>query len=161
MSALQVWNDQMVFEHLVHSKLPRQDKSLLRHWFDKATDGRVTAKAEEHGIVSSHVFSAVEALRGGGEGGALGFGFGVLSSMKLLDIGGIPVDGVTAGLALLASIGLSHTEIGTDFRNIGIAAVAVYGFRKGEALFSEKKLQVSGEEAATGEDPIVAAGNKL
>ena len=115
-------------------------------------------------------------LRQGGEsalvGGLLGAAHVQLPNGLDHKVGAhtVPVDGVVAGLGLVAGIALSDQEFGPDMRNMGAAAMAIFTFRKGAELYAKKvgkvvpALSAHGEDdygTEIGEDPIVALARRL
>jgi hypothetical protein len=182
-----VYNDQMVFNHILRSNIPREEKSTIRKWFDSLTGGKATEVIERYGLdkPAETKITVGEVLVAGSE--AMGVG-GALGAMHALLKDGldqkipftnkrVAVDGALGGVgylgALFSPIGKEH------LKNVGTSATAVYGFRKFHDMLAAKRSisKIEGEESAPttseklddeepapsdiGEDPIVTLSKSL
>jgi hypothetical protein len=177
-----VFNDDMVFNHIMRSNLPRQEKSTLRKWFDTVSGGKTSHFISKYGLdkqiankvtVSDVIVAGTEAL---GVGSALG----ALHALHGLDVqvpmtaSRVPVDGALSGLSYLGAIAIP--ALGEHLKNIGTSAAAVYGFRKfndmlsakrntssiaGEPVFSEVASDEEASKSDIGEDPIITLAKNL
>ena len=89
-----------------------------------------------------------------------------------LDVRGAPVDGFAGGLLALMSAFMGHSELGTDFRNVGQDLTLICAFRRMQDFFAQQRLR-SGRElyphlmvgaVQTGRpdsDPVAAAAANL
>jgi len=129
----------LTVRELEGSNMPAATKSSLRRWWDENKDSKlVQAKL--------HVAAAGQGVRAGGEALFVGGLLGAAHAMSPtgLDIKKVPVDAVGGALAIVASIGMAHTEIGSDLRNAGTTALGVFAFRKTHDMTREIQLKKSG-----------------
>jgi hypothetical protein len=129
----------MTIGELDKSTLPSATKSAMRRWWDQNKDSKLTQ-------AKLHVAAAGQGVRAGGEalfvGGALGAAHAL--SPTGLDVKKVPVDAVAGALAIVASIGMAHTEVGSDLRNAGTTALGVFAFRKTHDMVREVQIKKSG-----------------
>lgn len=182
-----VYNDQMVFNHILRSNIPREEKSTIRRWFDSLTGGKATEVIERYGLdkPADTTVTVGEVIVAGSE--AMGVG-GVLGAMHAMLKDGldqkipftntrVAVDGALGGVGLVGAV-LSPVAK-EHLKNIGTSATAVYGFRKFHDMLAAKRSisKIEGEENGTvtseklddeepapgdiGEDPIVTLSNSL
>lgn len=181
-----VYNDQMVFNHILRSNIPKEEKSTIRRWFDSLTGGKATEVIERYGLdkPAETTVTAGEVVIAGSE--ALGVG-GALGAMHALMKDGldqkipftntrVPVDGALGGMGYLGAV---FSPVAKEhLKNIGTSATAVYGFRKFHDMLAAKRSisKIEGEETPTtsdkledeepapgdiGEDPIVTLSKSL
>jgi len=99
--------------------------------------GNVVERARDHG------FALVNAVRFSGEGVAVG---AILSAVHVkaktgLDAQGkYPIDAIAAVGANALAVLFPGKPGAADMKNVGACAAAVYGFRKGYDMLSEKQL---------------------
>lgn len=143
----------------------------IKRWLESAKGSSPMARAKLHAA------AAGQGLRQGGEslivGGLLG-----AASVELatgLDVKKVPIDAAIGALGIVGGAALAHEEFGTDLRNAGAAALAIFSFRKTQTFLAEKKrakgqkpgFEVHGDDEGFvhgdfgAEDPIVAAARFL
>ncbi len=145
---------------LAQSNIPIERKTGIMRLYERAT-GILPSSAASLSV-SPPVREAFHVVRQGGEalvtGGALGLLHANLKNG--LDRFGpkLPIDGLAAAIGLIGSVFLANdvTGIGTDMRNIGSDALAIFIFRKTHDWQSEK-TPIHGES----EDPIVVAAKEF
>lgn len=171
----------ILFESIAQSNIPHREKGVITRYLDKMTGGRASdyldlAKEKAGGLSVHHAEAGGHLIRSTLEHGAVGFGLGALHAEVGLDHI-VPIDLVLGGLTGIASAVLCRSEACTDFRNISGQSVGIFAFRKGFALFAEKRLakgqqpagtfakgavKVAGESDWAGEeDGILAAARNL
>lgn len=161
--------DIQLYDAVLSSNLPREEKSALRRWFEKSVGESLTTLKPR-----GQVKSTLSAFRQSSETLLTGAILGAINveSKTGLDVMGVPVDGA-AGLLLTAGSALAGTsELSADARNIGSTCLGIYAFRQTTDLLAEKRLargkalpahllrtgtKVSGESTVAGEDPIIQA----
>jgi len=147
--------------------------SNLKRWLASARG--LTSAATRAKV---HAVAAANGVRQGGESLLMGAALAAANvELKTgLDVRNVPIDAVAGGLGILGGVALAHTEAGTDLRNMGGAALAVFSFRKTQNFLAEKKrakgqtpgFEVHGDDDEAfqphgdiGEDPIVRAAGFL
>lgn len=154
--------DEIVYSSIMHSNLPRHEKSTIGKWLNKVTGGRTGKLARSIGM--EHVESGVGAIRQTGESILTGGILGALhASLKTgLDVDKVPVDGIIAAITIPAGVALAHSHMGQDLKNVGATAAGIFTFRKVNAFVAEKR-RASGKTVFSGEDddPIVQAAKNL
>ena len=145
---MQVYNDQMIFEQFMRSNIPRQEKGVIRQWFDKVTDGKFSATLEKLGVNENTQVSIGSVVIAGVEAGATGAILGTLHAelKNGLDTYKAPIDASLGGAAL-AGAAWSGSE---HLKNIGISCMSVYGFRKFDQMLRIKK-ELTGKGLFAGE----------
>ena len=110
-----------------------------------------------------HVAAAGHGVRAGGEALFVGGALGVLHAMSPtgLDVKKVPVDAVGGALALVASIGMAHTEVGADLRNAGTTALGIFAFRKTHDMTREIQIKKSGITPGGGAAIPTGLGTKI
>lgn len=183
-----VYNDHMVFNHILRSNIPKQEKSGIRKWFDSITGGKMSEVIEHYGlnepVPEEKQITLFQAAVGGAEGLGTGAALGALHA--LLDDGldfkvpltdkRVPIDAAVSSVSLLGAV---FSPIGKEhLKNAGVSAAGVYGFRKFHDMLAAKRAisKIHGEEAPAtsadlkdeepapadiGEDPIVTLANNL
>lgn len=137
------------------SNLPASQKSAIRRWYEGVSGSGALSRAKKH------VEGTVNVVRGGGEAAITGAALGALNSALPhgLDVPiangkfAVPVDGVVAAAGLAGAIAFAHEEYGTDARNIGMSAAAVFAFRKVQdftALKMREKGKTPGYQTSPG-----------
>lgn len=159
-----------VYETIAQSNIPRKDKSAIMNWVDNMAEGFGARYLDNRGNGPEHVTTAVDVIRGDGEGLVIGGALGALHAQFGLDIKRVPADLALSILTGLLSVGRSGKESSADLRNVSVSAISVFAFRKTDALLSELKKAtgsvprgnfVSGESSHVEEDPVVAAAANL
>jgi hypothetical protein len=121
------------------SNMPADVKSKMRQWWEANKDSKLTQ-------AKLHVAAAGSGIRAGGEalfvGGLLGAAHA--ASPTGLDIKKVPIDAVGGALAIVASVGMAHTEVGSDLRNAGTTALGVFAFRKTHDMVREVQIKKAG-----------------
>jgi hypothetical protein len=183
--AMKVYSDDMVFNHIMRSNIPKSEKSTLRRWFDSVTGGKASEVIERYGLdqavekkvtVGEVVVAGTEAM---GIGGILGALHAVRENGLDVKVPftnrSVPIDGSLSGLAYIAAVAVP--VIGEHAKNVGTSAAAVYGFRKFHDMLAARRISKMGGEdtvatstapdaeepapADIGEDPIVTLASKL
>jgi hypothetical protein len=183
--AMKVYSDDMVFDHIMRSNIPKSEKSTLRRWFDSVTGGKTSEVIERYGLdravekkvtVGEVVVAGTEAM---GIGGILGALHAVRENGLDVKVPftnrSVPIDGSLSGLAYIAAVAVP--VIGEHAKNVGTSAAAVYAFRKFHDMLAARRIsKMGGEETVTtsstpdaeepapadiGEDPIITLANKL
>jgi hypothetical protein len=132
-------------------------KSNIMSWWES-----ITKASQAPSLVTNHVREGVHVFRSAFE--ALGTG-GILGLIEAekgnLDINGIPIDGVIAGLGYFGSIYFANDPYGIslDLRNIASDAFSVLAYRKAKAWREKGTRSYSSHGDLS--DPIVAAANDL
>ncbi len=129
----------MTIGELEKSNMPAAAKSSMRRWWDANKDSKmVQAKL--------HVAAAGQGVRAGGEALFVGGILGVAHAMSPtgLDVKKVPLDAVGGAVAILASVGMAHTEVGSDLRNAGTTALGIFAFRKTHDMTREIQMKKSG-----------------
>ena len=154
---------------------PPAQRSAIRRIFERINPSGASAESRSKLMAEA----AGHSLRAGGEsllvGGLLGVAHAQLKTG--LDIKKVPVDAVVGVVGLLGGIGLAGQKdgLGSDLRNSGTAALAVFSFRKTHDLIAAKMrekgktpgsqagaaIAAHGESDFGDEDPIVAAARFL
>lgn len=183
--ALNVYNDKMVFDYILRSNIPKQEKSTIRRWFDSVTGGKASQMIEKYGLDEQDgkrvtfgevVVAGSEAITVGGALGAMHAMLETGLDVKIpLTEKSVPVDGVLSGMSYLSAI-MAPSRLGEHLKTVGTSAAAVYGFRKFHDMLSAKRSisKMGGEQTTSdvpdaeepapsdiGEDPIVTLANKL
>lgn len=129
----------MTVGELEKSNMPPAQKTALRRWWDANKDSKMTQ-------AKLHVAAAGQGVRAGGEALFVGGALGVVHAMSPtgLDVKKIPLDAVSGALALVASIGMAHTEVGSDLRNAGTTALGIFAFRKTHDMTREIQIKKAG-----------------
>lgn len=182
-----VYNDQMVFNHILRSNIPKEEKSTIRRWFDSLTGGKASEVIERYGLdqPAETKITVGEVLVAGGEalsvGGALGAAHALLKDGLDQKIPftntRIAVDGTLGSLGYLGAV---FSPVAKEhLKNIGTSATAVYGFRKFHDMLAAKRSisKIEGDDSAPvtsevpddeeptpadiGEDPIVTLSKSL
>lgn len=147
---MRVYNDQLVFEQFMRSNIPRQEKSVIRNWFDKVTDGKFSSTLSKLGIGESpeHQITIGSVVLAGVEAGAAGAILGTLHAelKNGLDTGPVPID-ATAGVMALAGAAATNSDL---LKNIGVSCAAVFGFRSFDSMLRVKK-ELTGKGIFAGE----------
>lgn len=136
-------SDALVFDSIAQANLPMRDKSVIRKWVDRVSQGTM-------GMVGvrarSHVVAGGNALRQGAEsavvGGALGMLHAELPTGLDMVVKGhnVALDGAGGLLALGASIAFGGEDMHHELRNAGAMGVGVFAFRKGYDFIAAKKI---------------------
>jgi len=161
-----------LYDSLLHSNIPKEEKSQLRKWFEGSLGSAITS-VRPRGQVKSTLSTFrqySESLLTGAILGAIN-----VESKNGLDVGGVPIDGAAATILGLASAFAGDSELAPDARNIGSTCAGVYSFRSTTELLAEKRLakgkslpvhltysatKVAGD-VNVGADPIVQAAQAL
>lgn len=150
----------MIVDSIARSNMPTDvKKSAIRKWYEGITGGISGIQG-----VGKHITEGGHVIRQSGEAMITGVALGLLDAEKGLDIGGIPVDGVIAGLGFVGSIAFAHDPYGicADMRNIGSDALSILLYRKAKAWREKgKTTPVSTAHGDMGDDPIVSAAKDL
>jgi hypothetical protein len=119
--------------------MPPAQKTALRRWWDANKDSKMTQ-------AKLHVAAAGHGVRAGGEALFVGGALGAVHALSPtgLDVKKVPVDAIGGALALVASIGMAHTEVGADLRNAGTTALGIYAFRKSHDMVREMQIKKAG-----------------
>jgi hypothetical protein len=146
--------------------MPHEKKSALARWFEKV--GKIT---EVHHSAKAHAHSGAHAVRQAGEAVVVGAVLGAIHAELKggLDPHGIPIDATIAAVSMVGAIAYAGEDYAADLRNVGSDALAIFTFRKTDALLSQKKaaaiageVDMAGEMTDIGtEDPVVAAARAL
>ncbi len=133
---MQVYNDQQIFEHFMRSNIPKQEKGVIRQWFDKVTNGKFTETLQKFGDEEKHI-SIGSVLIAGVEAGACGAILGTMHAelKNGLDTPGFPMDAAIGTLALGGAAATGSDAIKT----VGISGLAVYGFRTFDTMLKVRK----------------------
>lgn len=149
---MHVYNDQQVFEHFMRSNIPKQEKGVIRQWFDKVTDGKFSSTLAKFGDGEEKKITVGSVILAGVEGGAAGAILGALHAELKggLDAPGFPMDAAmgTVGLAGAAATG---SEL---LKTVGISGMAVYGFRTFDTMLKIRK-EFTGKGLFSGEESSV------
>jgi hypothetical protein len=129
----------MTVGELEKSNMPPAQKTALRRWWDANKDSKMTQ-------AKLHVAAAGQGVRAGGEALFVGGALGAVHAMSPtgLDVKKVPLDAVGGALAIVASIGMAHTEVGSDLRNAGTTALGIYAFRKTHDMVREVQIKKAG-----------------
>ncbi len=153
-------------------------KSALRSFYERMGGSSGLSKAKAHALATG------AAVRQGAESAFIGAALGAAhvelkNGLDLqVPIGSktfnVPIDAVAGVVGMAASIGLAQEEYGTDLRNTGAAAIAVFGFRKTFDALAERKRAAGGvpggkfagegqhaTQTFSSEDPLLAAARNL
>jgi len=141
-------------------------KSTVRRWIEKIAD----ATGQE--ITKSHAQELALTVRQLGEGGVVGAVLGGINGTVGLDVKGIPVDLVAAGLGAGGAMYFAREDFSHDVRNVASHSFCVFTFRKTDQLVRMKRqpgLEDSEAIESDGksvddvgeEDPLVAAARDL
>jgi len=119
--------------------MPPAQKTALRRWWDANKDSKMTQ-------AKLHVAAAGHGVRAGGEALVVGGALGAVHALSPtgLDVKKVPIDAVGGALALVASIGMAHTEVGADLRNAGTTALGIFAFRKTHDMVREVQIKKAG-----------------
>lgn len=157
-------------------------KSAIRKWYEAVVPGSARMERAKH-----HLTVSGEAIRGGGEGLVVGAILGAAHASlptgldQKVALGGgktinVPADGLLALGALVGSAVMGPNDaVGTDLRNTGVAASAVFSFRKtgdyvaglrakqGKPAYSALSAHGDDDESYNfgNEDPVIAAARNL
>lgn len=147
---MRVFNDQVVFEQFMRSNIPRQEKGIIRQWFDKVTDGKFTQTLEKLGVQEQKINTVGSVLIAGVEAGAAGAILGTLHAelKNGLDTYKAPIDASVGGIALGAAAWSGSEHLKT----VGISCMSVFGFRKFDQMLRIKK-ELTGKGLFAGETP--------
>jgi|SRR5262245_42044995 len=169
--------DLVLYDSLEGNTIPsRQERSLMRRWFESAVTGaRLNPAPYVKGGLSTFRKST-EALATGATLAAIH-----VETSGGLDKFGVPIDGVGGALLAVGSTFWPNTEVSNDARDIAADALTVFSFRKtvdylvarrannGRAIPShlsptnhltkDEKSHVAGEDPS--DDPIVNAARAL
>ena len=156
----------VAFDSLLHrSNLKPAEKSYIRKWADRMTDGKVSDVLDKinPGFGMTHVSAGLDTLRQGGEGITVGMLFGALSAHDMLEPFGIPLDGAGGALLTLLGVAAAGHESSKDARNVGIAGMTIYSYRKTEELLKTmgRGSRVAGEDETADADPIDVDGSTV
>lgn len=130
-------SDLALYDSVLSSNLPREDKSALRRWYESAVtlpESLRPSKDQMHGGLS--------AFRQGSESLLTGAVLGILNveSPGGLEPLGIPLDGL-AGLMFLGGGALAgKSDVAPTAKNIGAVASAVFAKRMVEKFCIERRL---------------------
>lgn len=129
----------LTVRELENSNMPAGTKSSLRKWWDANKDSKIVQ-------AKLHVAAAGQGIRAGGEALFVGGALGAVHALSPtgLDVKKVPVDAVGGALAIVASVGLAHTEVGADLRNAGTTALGIFAFRKTHDMTREIQLKKAG-----------------
>jgi hypothetical protein len=163
-----------LYDSILSSNLPYQEKSQLRRWFEKATsDLPVSVRPS-----SQQIHGTLSAFRQGTESLATGILLGV-ANVELpngLDYHGVPLDALLGTAGLIGSALAAGSDMAPDARNIGSVGLGVFGMRMTTKLLAEKRLssgkslprhlnynaKIYGDsEPSLADDPIVKAAENL
>jgi hypothetical protein len=164
--------EMVLYDSLVSSNIPKEEKSQLRRWFEGSVGSALTSVRPR-----GQVRAGLSAFRQSSESlmtGAL-LGFINVEAKNGLDIGGVPADGVAGAILTIGSALAGDAELAPDARNIGTSCLTVFAFRQTTDLLAEKRRskgkalpahlsQPGGKVAGdvdVGADPIVRAGKML
>lgn len=165
----------MLYDSVLSSNIPVQEKSQLRKLFEKATGSSIVPSFSKAG---KHVHGGLSAFRQGSEsllaGAALG---GIHAEFKGgLDAPGFPVDGALGVLLTVGSAIGAESEVAPDARNVGSTCLGIWSFRATTNLLTEKKLakgkavpahltpgtKIAGDDGSmAGEDPILRVAKTM
>ncbi len=134
---MNVYNDQQVFEHFMRSNIPRQEKGVIRQWFDKVTDGKFSSTLAKFGDGEEKQISIGSVIIAGVEAGAMGAILGALNAELKggLDAPGFPMDAASGTLGMIGAAATGSEMMKTA----GISALAVYGFRTFDTMLKIRK----------------------
>ncbi len=138
--------DIVVYDSMLSSNLPREDKSTIRKWFERVSGMpqlRSRRDMPEVGLVEG----GLNVVRAVGEGITLGAVAGAIhgSSDNGLDIGGkIPADAALGSLLAASAVLAPDSELTKDAVNMAGEAFAIFAFRKTTSLMVEKRLASGG-----------------
>lgn len=138
-SALAALPPRQVYEAAMKSNLQPAEKSAIQQWAEKMV-GPLEMLRDVR--IQDAPGGMMSAFRQTSEGLALA-GLAAYLHVNVkggLDVHGIPLDGATGFGMLLASVFLGHSELGTDFRNVGQDATLLCAFRKWTDVFSKQRL---------------------
>jgi hypothetical protein len=128
--------DRHVYERVLQSNLQPEEKSSVARWMADALGSVSSIRVQDApgGILS--------ALRAGSESGGLGIGLAYLhvNLPTGLDFGNVPVDGASGAALLAASAFMGHSELGSDARNLGAAALTICTYRKMVDVFARARM---------------------
>jgi hypothetical protein len=163
-----------LYDSILASNIPRQDKSQLRRWFERMT-GELPVAVRP---TPRQIHGTLSAFRQGTESLATGVLLGVANAELPggLDFYGVPLDAALGGAGLLGSALAAGSDMAPDARNIGSVGLGVFGMRMTTKLLVEKKLaagrpmprhlaygsKIHGDsEPIAADDPIVKAADDL
>ncbi len=168
-------NAMALYDSVLSSNLPVQEKSQLRRFFEKMTDSPLALRP-----TGRHAHGAMSAVRQGSEALVTGMGLGAIHVMAKngLDVGGVPIDGAGGFALLAASAFAANSDMAPDARNIGSTGVGIFGFRATTEFLVQKRLskglaipshlshtsKIAGENdgpASVENDPIVRAAKNV
>jgi hypothetical protein len=137
------------------AELPPAQRSQIGKWWD-------ANKASKLAQAKLHIGAAGQAARTGGEALLVGGGLGVMHALSPtgLDVKKVPMDALGGGIALVGSVALAHTEVGSDLRNVAGTALGIFAFRKAHDMTREIQLKKSGATAGGGAVPA-GVGQKI
>lgn len=153
-------NDSLQLANIGSSSLPAAEKSFVMRIAQKVGMSPGAAKLAK---AKSVAISGVQAVRTGAEsafvGGLLGLGSTFLPTGLDVEINtttngvrklqaSVPIDLVGGLVALGASVALDGQEGSTDARNVGGAALAVFGYRKSQDWAVEKMAADNAKKSA-------------
>lgn len=172
----------VVFDSLAHSNMPRHHKSVIAKYLDTLTGGRASQALKSTrglGVRGHHIEAGGHIVRSSTESLLVGGLLGAVHAEVGLDHL-VPMDLILSLLAMGASVGLSKSDVCTDFRIMSASALSVFSFRMGYKLMAEKAIakgkqpagmfvggsKMAGESDWSGEsdmsgDPLVDAAKGL
>jgi hypothetical protein len=126
-------------------------------WVKNFTDRalvRTGEIAEKAGVVP-YARQAGSVVRHTAQGAVLGGVLGAADGAFGLDVGGVPADGVAAGIASLGAIALagSHPRLADELKTIGMQCATVWGFRKARGM-------VGGDSKSSGSFSVPPPGGR-
>lgn len=128
-----------VYEAAMKSNLQAPEKHAIQQWAEKMI-GPLEVLRDIR--VQDAPGGLMSAFRQTSEGLMLAAGLAYLhvNVKNGLDVRGVPVDGaIGMGLAIASGF-LGHSELGTDFRNVGQDATLICAFRKLSDVFARQRL---------------------
>lgn len=170
-------NDLALYDSVLSSNLPREEKSALRRWYEKAVDLDLPRNLRPS---TKQVHGGLSAFRQGSESAIAGVLLGIINveSPGGLDPMGVPIDALAGGVFLMGSAIGAESDMAPTARNLGAVCTGVYAMRATTKLRVEARLKsgkavpkhlqfaatVSGEgpsRADVSQDPIVRASEGL
>lgn len=167
------YDELTLYDSVLSSNLPSQQKSQLRRWFERMSDLPVAVRPSP-----KQIHGTLSAFRQGTESLAAGMLLGV-ANVELpggLDLYGVPLDAALGFAGLAGSALAAGSDMAPDARNIGAVGVGVFGMRMTTKWLVEKKLatgrplpkhlsftaKMHGDsEPSLSDDPIVKAADSL
>lgn len=164
--------EMVLYDSLLHSNIPKEEKSQLRKWFEGSV-GQALTSVRPRGQVRA----GLSAFRQSSESLMTGAILGAINveAKNGLDVGGVPVDAAAGVILTVASALAGEAELSPDARNIGTSCLTVFAFRQTTDLLAEKRRskgkalpahlsqaggKVAGDVNVSG-DPIVQAAKNL